>query len=73
MLNWVSFVRLKKIQEKKKIIKQKAEAAKKAKGITNGKKKNDDNVIVKYNPTCTCTDLTELKCFCSRMSYNFNN
>ena len=29
--------RLKKIQEKKKIIKQKAEAAKKAKGITNGK------------------------------------
>ena len=29
--------RLKKIQEKKKIIKKKAEEAKKAKGITNGK------------------------------------
>jgi len=30
------FCRLKKIQEKKKIMKQKAEAAKKAKGITEG-------------------------------------
>ena len=29
--------RLKKIQEKKKILKKKAEEAKKAKGITNGK------------------------------------
>lgn len=32
-------LRLKKIQEKKKIIKKKAEEAKKAKGITNGKKR----------------------------------
>lgn len=31
--------RLKKIQEKKKIIRKKAEEAKKAKGITNGKSK----------------------------------
>lgn len=34
------FYRLKKIQEKKKIIKQKAEAAKKAKGITNDQTSN---------------------------------